>query len=116
MDFRQILENIVEFDQRVRFAAIFDRFGTLKEKIQRDGTSLMMDEYDTKNMLREEVSSWFHRKNLSNKIGKGHYSMTVYDKLVRITMPLGTDNFIIFSLSEINEHPPIIRHVQEMLG
>ena len=74
-------------------------------------TSLMMDEYDTENMLREEGSSWFHRKNLSNKIGKGHYSMTVYDKLVRITMPLGTDNFIVISLSEINEHPPIVKHV-----
>jgi len=57
VDFRQILEKILEFDQGIRFAAIFDRFGTLKEKIQRDGTSLMMDEYETVNMLREEGSS-----------------------------------------------------------
>ena len=114
MDFRQILENIMDLDQGIRFAAIFDRFGTVKEKIQRAGTSLMMDEYDTENMLREEGSSWFHRKNLSNKIGKGHYSMTVYDKLVRITMPLDSDNFIIISLSEINEHPPVIKRIQEI--
>ena len=115
MDFKQTLENILKLDQRIRFAAIFDRFGTLKEKIQRDGISLMMDENDTVNMLREEGSSWFHRKNLSNKIGKGYYSMTVYDKLVRITMPLDSDNFIIISLSEINEHPPVIKRIQEIL-
>ena len=42
----------------------------------------MLDEYDTQNMLRGAANFWFHRKNIARKIGKGNYSMTVYDNLI----------------------------------
>jgi len=92
LNFKQLLEKILDFDQNIRFAAIFDRYGVIREKVQRDGTSPMLDEYDTQNMLRGAANFWFHRKNIARKIGKGNYSMTVYDNLIRITMPLSTDN------------------------
>ena len=50
MNFKQLLEKILDFDQNIRFAAIFDRYGVIREKAQRDGTSPMLDEYDTQNM------------------------------------------------------------------
>lgn len=115
MDFKEILEKILQFDNDIRFAAVFDRFGTIKEKVQRDNTSLMMNEFDTQNMLREAASSWFHRKNLSNKLGNGHYSMTVYDNIVRITLPLNTDHFIIISHTNASDPPPIIEHTKQVL-
>ena len=115
MDCKDFLEKILEADNDIRFAAVFDRFGTIKEKVLRDDTSLVMDEFDTQTMLREAASSWFNRKNLSNKLGKGHYSMTVYDNLVRITMPLNTDHFIIISHSKVDEPPSIISHTKQVL-
>ena len=115
MNFKQLLEKIMESDQNIRFAAIFDRYGMVREKIPRDGTSQMMDEFDTQNMLREAASSWYHRKSLAQKLGKGHYSMTVYDNLIRITMPLGTDYFIIISHDKLDEQPPIAKQIQQVL-
>ena len=115
MNFKQLLEKIMESDQNIRFAAIFDRYGMVREKIPRDGTSQMMDEFDTQNMLREAASSWYHRKSLAQKLGKGHYSMTVYDNLIRITIPLGTDYFVIISHDKLDEQPPIAKQIQQVL-
>jgi predicted DNA-binding protein YlxM (UPF0122 family) len=103
VDFKQIVEEIIGFDKNIRFVAIFDRYGTIIEKVQNDGMSLMIDEYDTQSMLREAASFWTHRKNLEDKLGKGHYSMTVYDKLIRITMPLSSDYYIIISHNDMND-------------
>lgn len=116
MNFKEILEKILEFDQDIRFAAVFDRFGTIKEKVQRDNTSLVLSEFETQNMLREAASSWFHRKNLKKILGNGHYSMTVYDKLVRITLPLNSDHFIIISHTNVTDPPAIIKHTQQVLN
>ncbi len=115
MNFKQLLEKIIESDKNIRFAAIFDRYGIVREKIPRDDTSQMLDEYDTQNMLREAASSWYHRKSLAQKLGKGHYSMTVYDNLIRITMPLGTDYFIIISHDKLDDQSPIAKQILQVL-
>jgi hypothetical protein len=113
MDFKKIVDEIIRFDNNIRFVAIFDRYGTIIEKVHSDGTSLMIDEFDTQSMLREAASFWSHRKNLENKLGKGHYSMTVYDKLIRITMPLSADYYIVISHSNMEDQPSMIRQVQQ---
>ncbi len=115
MNFKQLLEKILDFDQNIRFAAIFDRYGVIREKAQRDGTSPMLDEYDTQNMLRGAANFWFHRKNIARKIGKGNYSMTVYDNLIRITMPLSTEYFIIISHDKLDDQPPFVKQIQQVL-
>ena len=115
MTLKKILERILEFDKEIRFAAIFDRFGTIIEKVQRNNTSLVLDEFETQTMLRSAANSWFHRKNLENKLGKGNYSMTVYDNLVRITIPLTPDHFLILSHVRVDNPLPIINHAKQVL-
>ncbi len=115
MNFRQLLEKIIESDKNIRFAAVFDRYGIVREKIPRDDISQMLDEYETQNMLREAASSWYHRKSLAQKLGKGHYSLTVYDNLIRVTMPLSTDYFIIISHDKLDDQSPIAKRILKVL-
>ena len=115
MNFKQLLKIIIESDEHIRFAAIFDRYGMIKEKIQGDEVLPMLDEYETQNMLREAASLWHHRKKLVNKLGKGHYSMTVYDTLVRITIPLSTDDFIIISHDNLQDQPSLAKQIIQIL-
>lgn len=115
MDFKQIVEEIIGFDQNIRFVAVFDRYGTVIEEVCSDGASLMMDEYETQSMLREAASFWAYRKNLEDKLGKGRYSMTAYDKLIRITMPLNTDYYIVISHDDMNDQPSMIRQIRQSL-
>ena len=115
MNSKQLLEKIMESDQSIRFVAIFDRFGMIKEKIHRDGASLMMDEWETQDMLRESADSWYQRKKLAQKLGKGHYTMTVYDNLIRITMPLSSESFIIISHDKFDEQPKLVKQILQVL-
>jgi len=111
MSFKQILERIVKSNQSIRFAAVFDRFGSINEKIHRDGASLMMDEYQTQNMLREAANFWHHRNNLSKMLGRGHYTMTVYDNLIRITIPLSDNHFMIISHDQLDDQPKLVKQI-----
>ena len=115
MNFRQLLEKIIESDKNIRFAAVFDRYGIVREKIHRDDTSQMLDEYENQNMLREAASSWYHRKSLAQKLGKGHYTMTVYDNLIRVTMPLSSDYFIVISHDKLDDQSPIAKRILKVL-
>ena len=115
MEARQFLEKIIDSDPSIRFAAVFDRFGTIKDKLHRNDSPLFLSEFDTQIMLREAASSWFQRKNLSSKLGKGHYSMTVYDNLTRITLPLSDDHFLIISHTKDDSPPLLIKTVKKLL-
>ena len=115
MEFKSFLDKIIDSDSSLRFAAVFDRYGTIKEKSHKDGASLMMDEYETQNMLREAANSWHHRNQLASKLGKGHYTMTVYDNLIRITLPLSPDYFLIVSHDKLDDQPHIIKQIQHIV-
>ena len=115
MNFKELLEKLIESNEHIRFVAIFDRFGMILEKVRKDETIQMLDEYETQTMLREAASLWHHRKKLFDKLGKGHYSMTVYDKLVRITIPLNTDKFMIISHNNLNDQPSLVKQIQQIL-
>lgn len=115
MNFKELLEMIIKLSEDIRFTAIFDKYGMIVEKIRRDETSLMLDEYDTQTMLREAASLWYHRRNLANKLGNGHYSMTVYDNLIRITMPLTADYFIIISHDNLDDQPSFVKKIRQVL-
>jgi hypothetical protein len=41
--------------------------------------------------------------------------MTVYDKLIRITMPLSSDYYIIISHNDMNDQPSMIRQAQKVI-
>ena len=115
MEFNQLLEKILKAQKSIRFAAVFDKYGTIIEKIQRKDTTPLIDKYETQNMLREAASLWYHRKNLSHKLGKGHYSMTEYDNLIRLTMPLDSDHFLLISHDKIDNKPSVIREISQVL-
>jgi hypothetical protein len=115
MEFKQLLDKLIDSNPSLRFAAVFDRYGTIKEKSHKDGASLMMDEYETQNMLREAANSWHHRNQLANKLGKGHYTMTVYDNLIRITIPLSSDYFLIISHDKLDDQPQLVKQIQQVV-
>lgn len=116
MNTKQFLEKVIESDPSIRFAAVFDRYGTIKEKLQRKDSPPFLSEFDTQLMLREAANSWFQRKSLSSKLGKGHYSMTVYDNLTRITFPLSEDHFLIISQKREDTPPSLVTTVKKLLA
>ena len=114
-NYKNLLEKIIQSDDLIRFTLICNQFGTIEEKLQRNGKSLLLSEYDTDKLVREGVSSWHYRKQLSQKIGEGQYAMAVYDKIVRITIPLDDDHMLLVTLDNMEETPKIVDTIKKIL-
>lgn len=109
------MEKIIQSNDIIRFASICDRFGLIEEKLQREGLSLLLSENDTDKLVRAGVDSWHYRKQLSNKIGKGQYAMAVYDKIIRLTIPLDDNHILLVTLDNVEKTPKIVDTIKKIL-
>ena len=113
---KELLEKIIKSNDDIRFTLVCDQFGTIEEKLQRDNLTLLLSEYDTDKLIRGGVDSWHYRKQLSNKIGNGQYAMAVYDKIIRLTIPLNDNCFLLVTLDNVEKTPKIVDTIKKILS
>ncbi len=94
MEHEKLLNIIMDLDENIRFAGICNMEGRLELKKQREGVEPLLSPSDTDETLQNAVSSWKSRMKHYDKIGKGLYTLAVYEKLRRVTIPL-PDNYLL---------------------
>ena len=94
MDYNSLTKDIMNLDQKVRFAAVCDDSGEIKYGGQREGISNLLSPEETKRSNIQALARWSLRNSLSSKIGKGQYAMAAYEKIKRITMPLDKNHLL----------------------
>lgn len=95
MSFENLLELIMDSDVNIRHSIIADTEGNIKTVNHRNGVTNYLSEDETKTSLKRAASAWKARKLLKPKIGMGLYAVAVFEKITRITFPLG-ENHLIF--------------------
>jgi len=114
MDYKQIYEKIMGIDPLTRLVTICDRDGKIMYSGHREGVKNLLSEDESKRSLELAVNSWKTRSQLEPKIGKGRYVLAEYEKITRITMPLG-DNHLLYITTEVGaDHLRIINRVGEI--
>ena len=111
----QLLKKIVELDDSIRFGAICNKFGEITAKFPRDGITLHLNEYETSKLLREASNSWHYRHQLSFKLGKGKFALAVYEKLIRMTIPIDKENLLLLTLENFDNIPQLVENVQKSI-
>jgi len=111
----QLLKKIVELDDSIRFGAICNKFGEITSKFPRDGVTLHLNDYETSKLLREASNSWHYRHQLSFKLGKGKFALAVYEKLIRMTIPIDQENLLLLTLENFDNIPQLVENVQSQL-
>ncbi len=114
-NYKDLLEKIIQSNDNIRLAAICGNFGTITEKAQRVGITLLLDEKDTEKLIGEAIHSWQTRRKFSQKIGEGQYAMAVYGKIIRLTIPLNEFQILLITLDNILETPKLISDIQKIL-
>ena len=94
MEHEKLLNIIMDLDENVRFAGICNMEGHLELKKQREGVEPLLSPSETDETLQNAVSSWKSRMKHYDKTGKGLYTLAVYEKLRRVTIPL-PDNYLL---------------------
>jgi hypothetical protein len=94
----KLLNMLMDFNPLVRFTAVCSRDGEIEWSSQRDDVTNIIPLEDTKASIQRASASWNARDQLSeNGTGKGMYTITAYEKIKRITIPLDDDHILFIS-------------------
>ncbi|HEY4680773.1 MAG TPA: hypothetical protein VIH04_05870 [Nitrosarchaeum sp.] len=124
MGFERLLQKIMDSDVNIRHSVITDVEGNITTVNHRPGVINYLTEEETVASLKRAASAWKARKQLSPKIGKGLYAVAAFEKITRITFPLGDNNLIFVSMGsdttrmDLHEggQKQIIQHVLNILS
>ena len=116
IDYEKIYEDIIKIDPSIRLVTICDSNGRVMYSQHREGVRNLLTTEESKESLELAVNSWKIRTKLAQKIGKGRYVLAEYEKIKRITMPLGDDdNHLLYITTELQaDHSNIIRRIGEI--
>ena len=100
MDYKKIYEDIMNFDPKIRLVTICNLEGKIMHSGQRQGVTNLLTPEESKKSLDLAINAWKVRSELAPKIGKGRYVLAEYEKIKRITMPLG-DEHVLYITTEV---------------
>lgn len=112
----KIIENVMHTDEQIRCAIIFDIGGNKVMTSIREGIEPFLNEVDTKETLRYAANAWKIRRTFEPKIGKGRYVLAVYEKLRRLTMPIGDKYLLMVTWGIEGGSAQIIEHLENMFS
>jgi hypothetical protein len=119
MDYRKLYQDIMKLDPKIRLVTICDIGGRVMYSEHREGVRNLLTPAESKKSLELAVNAWKTRTELATKIGKGKYVLAEYEKIKRITMPLGLnsdDTHLLYITTEPEaDHSNIIRGVGELV-
>jgi len=113
----------MDSDVNIRHSIVADIEGNIITVNHRPGVTKYLSEEETAASLKRAASAWKARKQLSPKIGPGVYALAVFEKITRITLPLGANNLLFVSMGsektrrDLNEggQQQIVQHVLNIL-
>jgi hypothetical protein len=112
MDYKQFYEEMMKFDPTIRLITICDLNGKIMHSDHRQGVQNLLSPEESKKSLELAINAWKIRNELAPKIGKGRYVLAEYEKIKRITMPLG-DNHVLYMTTEVeSDHAKIMDKVR----
>ena len=98
VNYDNLLNRIMASDINIRHSIITDIDGNILATGHRDGVTNFLAPEETAESLKRAASAWKGRKALSPKIGRGMYAVAAFEKITRMTFPLGDDHLIFVSM------------------
>ena len=124
MNFENLLKRVMGSDVNIRHSIVTDAEGSILTASHREGVTNFLSQEETEASLRRAAVAWKGRKELNPKIGNGLYAVAAFEKITRMTFPLGDENLIFVSMGSdtvrIDLHEggqkQIIQHVLNILS
>jgi len=114
MNYQNIHAHIMNLDQNIRLVTICDSNGKIMFSDHRPGVINLLSPEESKKSLEMAVNAWKTRTELASKIGKGKYVLAEYEKIKRITMPLGNDHLLYITAEVEADHYKVLDGVKRL--
>lgn len=116
MDHQSLLEKIMRMDENLRYGTICDKDASPVCTVRKEGVKMMLSPEETQETLQHAVNAWNSRIKHYNKIGKGLYTMAVYENLRRVTFPLRDGHLMLVTIDNKGGRNIIDRILNELYG
>jgi hypothetical protein len=113
-DYKRIHEQIMNIDPKIRLVTICDINGKMMYSDYREGTENLLSPEESKKSLKLAIDAWKTRTTLAPKIGKGKYVLAEYEKVKRITIPLGRNHLLYITTEVGADHSSVIGKIGEL--
>jgi len=102
-DYSGFLEVLMMSNKKVRFSAICNLKGELLFQKRREDIRELFSLEETQKQLGGTIDSWKSRSEIKEKIGKPLYSITSYEKIKRMTIPIDDEHLLFISMDNKEE-------------
>lgn len=114
LDYQKLCSDILNLEQKVRMATVCDSNGKIIFYDRKEGITNLLTPEESRKSLEMAVSSWKTRNQLANKLGKGKYVLAEYEKIKRITVPLGDDHLLYITTEADADHAKILNGIRDI--
>ena len=97
--YEKLLNMLMDFNKLVRFAAVSNDKGEILWHSQRDGIKNIVPFEETKQTIVRAINAWRENSRVSQIVGSGLYSISAYEKIKRISVPLDDGNILFVTLN-----------------
>jgi hypothetical protein len=105
----------MDLDLSIRLVTICTNDGQIMYSDHREGVRNLLTPEESKKSLELAINAWKIRSDLAPKIGKGKYVLAEYERIKRITMPLGDNKHLVYITTEVpSNHEKIINGVMRL--
>ena len=106
MDNEKLCEDVLKISKKIRYVGIYNE-GEFHHQM-REGLKSYLTHEETEIALSQAIYRWSTRKKIASKIGNPIFAMARYEKINRITIPIGRAGLILISTEPDQEIYPIV--------
>ena len=107
--------DIFALDSSIRFASVYNKHGeVIAGGMSKDKVSLLNPE-EARMSIYYSKQTFEKHKNLSHRVGKERYSMTEYDKVKMISIPVQNDDLLLVSIETNADHFKMINDMLKVV-
>lgn len=111
LDYQKFCSQILDANTRIRFAAVYDEWGTRVAGGLRDGLESLLSEKSEQELVNLSIFDWKARKDMSKKLGIVTYTLAEYENIKRFSFYLGGEHLLLVSTEKDNDTDTTVEQV-----
>lgn len=116
MSFSELTNEIINLDPNIRFVGILTKNRVIEGAKYRDGVTKLFNDTEAKMSFHYASLIWDTKQNMAYKLGNEKFSLTEYDKVKQISVPLDKNNLILISTEVAADHNSLIHKIQDLVS
>ena len=110
-DYKKICNEILKIDNDIRFVGVISESVFVSR--HRKGLQKLLTDDETNESISNIILMWDFRNKLISKLGNGVYSLAVYSKVIRLSVPFHKENLILISMDPDAAYHEIVTKILE---